>query len=72
VMDITTSSTRDAEVIHVFYGGGRTWYGDMTDQKPEEMEFSSRSHEVTFICEMVKRDGEWKFSNQEGMYTMQR
>lgn len=70
VMDITTISTLEAETFHLFHGGG-TYY-DNNLEIPADMSFLTRSYEITFTCEMVKRDGAWMFSNSEGMSTMHR
>ena len=70
VMDITTIATRGAEMFNVFYSDGM--YSKDNPEVTEDMSFFTRSYEVTFECEMVKRNGTWKFSNSQGMSTIHR
>ncbi|MDD4494387.1 MAG: hypothetical protein PHV32_08590 [Eubacteriales bacterium] len=70
VINITTIATTNAEAFHVFYGGGH--YDSGQPENSADMTFLTRSYEITFTCEMVKRNGVWMFSNTEGMSTMYR
>ncbi|MDD2361592.1 MAG: hypothetical protein PHH84_01340 [Oscillospiraceae bacterium] len=67
VMSLMSTATTEAELFHIFQGGGKYYYEN--PDKSEDITFSTQSDEITFTCEMVKRNGAWMFSNYESMYT---